>query len=155
MAAPDLEIADAITAALNGEVWTIPFTADRLYVTDWDVKKELEFLQVGVWPADAAGELWERNRMAKNYQIGITFAQRVTRQTRAQLDDLLNLVTAVQEFLELAEVSTPTRGDFVNQGWDYSLRFDPNRLERHISGGTVLYSGLFASVITLDYMALT
>ena len=150
----DILIAEEITTALNGQSFSLPFTAERLYVADWDIKEELSSLQLGIWPAESSAELWERDELLKSYRIGLSFAQKVAAATRDDLDALCDLVTEVQQFLELKTVVLGNGRSFVNEGWEYVVRFAETRLDRNKGAdGTVKYTGLFASVLVFDYQA--
>lgn len=155
---PDLLICDDVVAALNAavaeETFSLPFTAERLYVADWDMKSELGELVCGVWPASAESGLLERKRQLKNWEIGVTFAKRVAKATLAQIDVLSDLVEAVRVFLALKGITTGGRR-FQWIGDDYLLRASEARLERLKTPDGVQYTGVFASVFTLTYEEVT
>lgn len=152
---PDLQIADKITTAIDAEVFSMAFDAERVYQADWDVKEELESLQVAVWPAEASAEAWERRQLSKTYRIGISFAKRVSKLILADVDALPDLVNEVAEFLELTTVTLDDGRQYVNQGWEFLLRFDDSRLNRNKDADSVVrYTGLFASVIVFEFTSL-
>lgn len=151
---PDILIADGITTALNAATFGQAFTAERLYSAEWDARTELDSLQVGVWPGESAAEPWERGQLFKGYTTGITTAKRVTKALTADLDDLMDLVNEVTEFLELGVIAAGGI-DYVNQGWEYVVRFDDSQLMRtKDSDSVVRYTGLFASVIVYEFKSL-
>lgn len=151
----DIDIADEITAALNAGAFGLPFVAERVYAADWDLKSELSDLQVGVWPAESAAEAFERELLDKSYRIGVSFAQRIAKMVRDDVDALMHLVKSVQEFLELTLVTIPDGRQYLNQGWEYVLRFNDAFLDRHKdAAGDVTYTGLFASILVFDFQSL-
>lgn len=161
---PDILIADEITAAINAEVFSLPFVAERLYVSDWDIRSELAGdaaqtignLQVGVWPAESSGELWERQQFLDSYRTGLSFATRVAKASRSDLDALIDLVDEVRNFLAPKDgpqvVTIPDGRRFINDGWEYLLRFDERRLDRKkTDAGNVEYTGVFGSALVFDF----
>lgn len=148
----DILIADEIVTAINAEAFSMAFTAERMYVVDWDIKEELGNLQCGVWPADADGQIWERDQMLESFRVGVSFAKRVSAAVRDDLDDLMDLVTEVKDFLALNNVVLGDGRTFHFTGWEYLVRFDEGRLDRNKGAdGTVKYTGVFGSAIVLDY----
>lgn len=151
----DILIADAITTAINAADLSLELTAERLYAADWDVKKELGALQCGVWPAESTAEPWQRNQLLKTHRIGITFAQSVSAAAIADLDAISDVANEVAELLELTVVSLADGRQFVNQSWEYVLRFDANRLDRNKGAdNTPRYTGIFASMLAFEFTAL-
>jgi len=107
-----------------------------------------------VWPGGSIAEPGERKLLAKGYRIGLSFAQRVSKATVAEIDALADLVTEVADFLELTQVVAGGI-NYVNQGWEYLIRFDDSQLDRNKdSDDVVRYTGLFASVIVFDFTSL-
>lgn len=151
----DILIADELVAFLNGKAYSEPFTAERVYSADWNVDKELNALQLGVWPGESSAAPFERDLLGKTYRTGITFAKHLAAQAIAVLDGLMDLVKAVQEDLELTLVTIPDGRQYVNTGWDYVLRFNELSLDRNKGAdGTVKYTGLFASILVFDFQSL-
>jgi len=151
----DILIADEISDALNGESFSIAFTSERLYVSDWDAKEELVDLQVGVWPAESAMQLWEREQVEESFRIGLSFAQKISAALRSDVDLLCDLVTEVKDFLELKGVTLADGRVYENTGWEYLARFAESRLDRNKGAdGIVRYTGMFASAIVFDYLSM-
>lgn len=151
----DILIADEIVSAINAAELSQDVTAERLYAADWDIKTELSTLQIGVWPAEAIAEAWQRNTLQRSYRIGITIAQKVSAATIATLDALCDLVEEVVALIELSVATLDDGRTFVNQGWEYVMRFDANRLDRNKGAdNTVRYTGVFASMISFDFTSL-
>lgn len=152
---PDIRIADEIETAINAESFALNFTAERLYVADWDVMKELDKLQVGVWPGESSAAIWERGLLQKSYRIGLSFCQKISAVPRCRVDELCDLVTEVQDFLELTVVDLGAGLKYVNQGWEYLLRFDDDKLDRNKGADQIIkYTGLFASIVVFDFVSL-
>lgn len=151
----DILIADEIVSAINAAELSLDVTAERLYAADWDIKAELSTLQVGVWPAETTAEAWQRNKLQRTYRIGITFAKRVSAATIATLDALCDLVEEVVALIELSLATLDDGRAFVNQGWEYVMRFDANRLDRNKGADEIVrYTGVFASMVSFDFASL-
>lgn len=151
---PDLLLADDIVAGLNGQTFSLPFSAERVYVPDWDLKSELAALQCAVWCEDPTADPWERSRLLKTYPIAVGFCQKLQQKTRAELDALCGLVTEVTDWLEL-QATDLDGATYVNQGWEFRLRFHMDSLDRtRHADGSVVYTGLFASVVVFPFVRL-
>lgn len=151
----DILIANEIVTAINAAELSLDVTAERVYAADWDLKKELADLQCGVWPAETTAEPWQRNRLQKTHRIGVSFAKKVSAVPIADLDALCDLVNEVAELLELTVVELEDERSFVNQGWEYVLRFDAGRLDRNKGAdGSIKYTGVFASMLEFDFVSL-
>lgn len=150
----DILIANEIVTGLNGQAFSQAFTAERVYAADWDLKSELNDLQVGVWLGESNADVFERRLLLKSYRTGISIAKKVSAATVSEIDALCDLVTEVLDFLELTVVELGDGRQYVNQGWEYLLRFDDTALDRNKGAdGTVKYTGLFASVIVFDFVS--
>ena len=151
----DILIADVITTDLAGETFSQTVDVERLWVADWDLKKELVgTIRVGVWPAEASGQNWERDSVLRTYTIGIGITTKVAKATAADIDALADLVDEIRKHLELAGVAIPSGKGFDFMGWEYLVRFSDERLDRHKDdAGVVTYTGLFASALTLVYQS--
>jgi hypothetical protein len=156
MTSPDIALADDIAAKLTAEEFSKPFTAERVYVPDWDHKSELQTVQVAVWPDEPTAQPHERRRLLKSYPIAVGVAQRLVAKTRAELDSLADFVMEITDFLELKNIilADPDNRQFVNQGWEFRLRFDMDALDRSKQGDNVIYTGMFASVVSFPFILL-
>lgn len=151
---PDILLADDIVAALNAAELSQEFTAERVYVPDWDDKDELATLQVAVWPEEPTADPFERVGLVKTYPIAVGFAKRLTAKTRAEIDALCDLVYEVVRLLELQTATLDDGTAYLNTGWEFRLRFHMDSLEREKHSSVVTYTGRFASVVSFPFVLL-
>lgn len=152
---PDILIRNEIVTGLNAETFSLSFDAEAMYATDWDMKTELNQLQVGIWASDTTAEAWERNKMLETFRIGMTIVKKVSAATVSELDDLLDFVREIVKFIELSVAVVPSGDRYVNQALEYLLRFNDSTLDRNKgTDGIPKYTGLFSSVVVFDFVSL-
>jgi hypothetical protein len=149
----DIELADAVAAWINGQSYSVPMPAERLYSPEWDVKDELDETKVGVWTSDVTSARFERTAGQRTVQIGITIAKRVAAVPRAVLDALLAAADEVITSIELQGFAV-TDGMFVNDGsWESLVRGGGESLQRKKTrDGSITYTGFFASITTFTFL---
>lgn len=157
MAARDIQLADAVVAAINGQSWELEFDAVREYVTDWNLDRELSSLQCAVLPRGRLNEAGDRNRMQQTDRLLVCFGQRLIKRTREEIDTLLEQTEAVIDFLERrTEVSSKiATNHWTNVAVEDLLRFDEDALQRDLRDLTTVYSGTLLTVTRLDYLYLS
>lgn len=154
MAAPDIELADALVDDLNdaGRSWYEDFTAERVWKPLWIGKEQLGSLQCLVcpWPVVEV-EQESRDKTKDTYSVDVGFAQRLETKTRAEIDALRLMVDAVVERYTVTDFTVAGTGRFVAlRRLDEYVTFDPSRLNR--VPGTTKYSGDFLSVFRVPYL---
>ena len=155
MTSPDILLADEITSQLNAQSFTLPFVAERVYAPDWDIKKELNELQCGVWSESATGEPFEREELLWNFDIGVAFAQNLKDKTRDEIDGLMDFVWEIVQFLELSSIPLGTE-EFVSNDAEIPIRFDPTKLKRQKQPDTsIVYTGIFATHLRFPFKRMT
>lgn len=156
MAAPDVELADALVADLNdaGRSWYESFIAERVWEPLWIGKDELSTLQCLVCPwalVDVQAE--GRKTTADTYSIDVGFAQRLEAKTRAEIDGLRLIVDTVIKRYLILDFTVAGVGKFVPQRrLDEYVTFDPTRISR--VPGTTQYAGDFLSMFRIPYRLL-
>jgi len=156
MAAPDVELADAIVADLNhvDRGWSLSFTSERVWVPLWVGEEELSDLQCLVcpWPVVEV-EPQDRDTTRSEYSVDIGFAQRLESKTRAEIDALVALVYAVSKRYPVLDFTVAGVGRFVGlRRLDEYVTFDPTRLNR--VPGTTEYAGDFLSMMRVPFRLL-
>jgi hypothetical protein len=101
MPSTTIQIADAVTAALNAATLSQSFTAVRHYLPEFDLK-EMETLHVSVVPAELDEETADRTRDRAEYKIHVAVQKRVAKQDppgidTAAIDALMQLVEEIDD----------------------------------------------------------
>ena len=96
-----VQIADAVTAALNAAALSQPITAARYYLPEFDLK-EMKDLHVSVVPAELDEEIADRGRDRAEYKIHVAVQKRVGKQNpsgldNAAIDALMQLVQEIDD----------------------------------------------------------
>jgi hypothetical protein len=89
VAAAIIDLADAVTAALNGEAFSQAFTAERSYRVTADLT-ELAALKVAVLPGAQSGGVLSRGQRLVDYRIDVGL-RRKTEGVAAEYDALMAL----------------------------------------------------------------
>ena len=153
MAAPDVELANAIVADLNSDDrgWSLEFEAERTWTPLWIGKDQLSSLQclVNPWPmVEVTAE--SRTSTQSEYSIDFGFAKRLENETREEIDCLRDLVDTVYKRYTLTDFTVAGSGKFVAlRRLDEYVTFDPSRLDRE--PGSTNYTGDFLSVFRVPY----
>jgi len=153
----DILLCDDVVAALNAETWPRPFVAERVYEPGWDSAKEMQDLQVAVWPDLPSGDVtFERGDTFKTFPINIGVAVRLVDKNRDEIDLLCDLVMAIVEFIEFKTVETDVGNHrLLNNGWEFRLRFSMEHLQRtKRADGSIGYTGTFISIVNFPFVLL-
>lgn len=153
MAAPDVELANAIVADINDaeRSWSQPFEAERTWVPLWIGEEELGSLQCLVNPWPIIEVITESRRSTySELSIDIGFAKRLQAKTRAEIDDLRALIETVYKRYAITPFTIANVGKFVAlRRLDEYVTFDPSRLNRDPATGK--YTGDFLSIFRVPY----
>lgn len=151
----DLALCDDIVDELNTR-WKKKLTASREYVVDWKAKGDVNRLQVAVVPGiDPIGERVERGQTWVTWPVVVGFAQRLQLRTKAEIDNLVEVVDAVRVFLQESAFVLGDGRRFEPQGlFEFLARYDPDKLNREEANGVVTYTGAFLSVVRFEFREL-
>ncbi len=92
------DIADAIVAALNGQTFSQPVTAERAYRAAFDLQ-EMKDLHVTVVPKGAELTTAGRGLAQSDVQIDIGVQKKLATGDDAEIDELMGLVQEIAEFV--------------------------------------------------------
>ncbi len=92
-----IRIADAVVSVLNGATLSQPFTAERHYLPEFDLK-EMDTLHVSVVPAELDEEIADRTRDRAEYKIHVAIQKRVVKSDGTGLD-----MVAIDALMRLVE----------------------------------------------------
>jgi hypothetical protein len=138
MPANVVAIADAITAELNGNSFSQPFTAQRLYLPIYDLKS-MSDLRVTVVPKGVTSSSLDRSRDNFDYQVDVGIQKKVPNQI-ATIDALMLLVEQIGDYFRSNPLSSYPGARFMNV--ENSLLYAPDHLQEMLQ---------FTSVLTLTY----
>ena len=138
MSANVVAIADAITAELNGNAFSQPFTAQRQYLPIYDLKS-MSDLRVTVVPKGVTSSSLDRSRDNFDYQVDVGIQKKVPNQI-ATIDALMLLVEQIGDYFRSNPLSSYPGARFMNV--ENSLLYAPDHLQEMLQ---------FTSVLTLTY----
>jgi len=138
MPANIVAIADAITAELNGNTFSQPFTAQRLYLPIYDLKTMSE-LKVSVVPKGLSTSSLDRSRDNFDYQIDVGI-QKKTKNEMATIDAMMLLVEEISDYLRANPLASYPNARFISV--ENNQIYAPDHLETMMQ---------FTSVLTLTY----
>jgi len=95
------EIADAVVAALNSGTFSQPFTAQRLYVPNFDLK-DMKDLHVSVVPRGVELSTASRSLLQHDVQIDVAVQKKLPADTAGDMavtDELMGLTQEIADFL--------------------------------------------------------
>ena len=131
-------IADAITAELNGNSFSKPFTAQRLYLPIYDLKT-MSGLKVSVVPKGLSTSSLDRSRDNFDYQIDVGI-QKKTKNEMATIDAMMLLVEEISDYLRANPLASYPNARFISV--ENNQIYAPDHLETMMQ---------FTSVLTLTY----
>lgn len=153
MPANDVDLSEKVKDVLDAATLSMAFTPERVYVPDWDLRKDLGTLQVCTFPDARTAERRDRSSMKKTARVGVALAKRLQDRTLAEIDDLLALGQEISDLLELQPVTTDGGKVFSCISWEDRIRFDPSQLQRDTpASGDAVYSGVFLAVTVFNYL---
>jgi hypothetical protein len=138
MPANIVAISDAITAELNGNSFSQPFTAQRLYLPIYDLKT-MSDLKVSVVPKGLNTSSLDRTRDNFDYQIDVGI-QKKTKNEIATIDALILLVEQISDYFRANPLASYPGARFISV--ENSQIYAPDHLETMMQ---------FTSVVTLTY----
>jgi hypothetical protein len=138
MPANIVAIADAITAELNGNAFSQPFTAQRQYLPIYDLRS-MSDLKVTVVPKGVTSSSLDRSRDNFDYQVDVGIQKKVPNQV-ATIDALMLLVEQIGDYFRGNRLSSYPNARFMNV--ENSLLYAPDHLQEMLQ---------FTSVLTLTY----
>ncbi len=144
MESTTIQIADALTAALNDATLSQPFTAVRHYLPEFDLK-EMNELHVSVVPAELDEEMSDRSRDRAEYKIHVAVQQRVAKQAppgldTAAIDGLMRLVEEIDDLLRHKPLPGYPQAHWIKT--ENKPIYDPKHLKEH---------GQFTSLLAFTY----
>jgi len=92
------DIADAVVAELNAGLFSVPFTAERLYRPDFELP-EMKDLRVSVVPHGLEMTTAGRSLSQHDVQIDLAVQKKLDAADNAEIDALMGLVEELAEFL--------------------------------------------------------
>jgi len=104
MLASIVAIADAVTAELNGNSFSQPFTAQRLYLPVFDLQG-MSQLKVTVVPKGITSASLDRSRDSFDYQIDVA-VQKKTPNEIVAIDSLMLLVEEIGDYFRSNPLSS-------------------------------------------------
>ena len=104
MPASIVAIADAVTAELNGNSFSQPFTAQRLYLPVFDLQG-MSQLKVTVVPKGITSASLDRSRDSFDYQIDVAIQKKTPNEIVA-IDSLMLLVEEIGDYFRSNPLSS-------------------------------------------------
>lgn len=121
-----IEIADAVVAELNATSFSLPFTAQRVYVPSFSAQ-ELGTLKVVVVPRAEEGTIANRSTTQHEYTVDVGILKKIAQPTPAEIDPLMLLAQEIGDHFRFrtpsgrserwvkTEVRTPYSPEHVEQ----------------------------------------
>ena len=133
MPSTTIQIADAVTAALNAAALSQSFTAVRHYLPEFDLK-EMETLHVSVVPAELDEETADRTRDRAEYKIHVAVQKRVAKQDppgidTAAIDALMQLVEEIDDLFRHKRLAGYEQAHWAKT--ENKPIYDPKHLKEH------------------------
>jgi hypothetical protein len=91
-----LNVADALVATLNSTTLSLPITAQRLYVPNFDLE-EISELRVSVVPREVVISALDRRRDFHEVAIDVAVQKKFAKGDAAEIDPLVSLVEEISE----------------------------------------------------------
>ena len=144
MDATVIQIADAVTAALNASTLSQPITAKRYYLPEFDLK-DMDTLHVSIVPAELDEAMADRSRDRGEYKIHVAVQKRVSNQGSTGIDSeaIDGLMALVEEIDDLFRHKRLT--NYEQAAWIKTQNkpiYDPKQLKE---------SGLFVSLLVFTF----
>ncbi|TVQ33882.1 MAG: hypothetical protein EA376_01220 [Phycisphaeraceae bacterium] len=135
-----VELADAITASLNGQTFDPPVTAERSHLPIFDLGKVGDNIQLSIVPRSATVSPASRASNFFDLAIDIGVQKRIDPEAPAQIDALLDLVEQIGDHLRLKRLDTMPEAQWLTS------EHEPVLAAEHIERFSV-----FTSVLTVTY----
>lgn len=91
-----IEVADALTRSLNDREFSIPFTAERLLLPEFELG-DMDTLHVTVVPKSIKMTSLGRGQMQRDVEIDVAVQMRYREATPEEIDPLMELVDEIAE----------------------------------------------------------
>jgi len=92
-----VNIADAVTEELNAAEWSLPLTAERLYVPSFELP-DMNTLHVSVAPRAMEVVAADRQRNTQDVKIDVAVQKKFATGDAAEIDPLMALVEQIADF---------------------------------------------------------
>ena len=100
-----LQIADSVTAKLNSAVLSQVFTAERLYVPDFDLQ-DMRELRVSVVPRELTILAHDRTTSKYNARIDVAVQRKFEQGSNVEIDPLVALVEEIADLFRLKRLES-------------------------------------------------
>lgn len=100
-----LQVADAVTSQLNAAALSQSFTAERLYIPNFELAK-LNQLRVTVVPSELHVRSLDRNRNSYEAEIDIAVQKKFKQGSNAEIDPLIALVEEIADLFRLQRLAS-------------------------------------------------
>lgn len=100
-----LQIADSVTAQLNAASLTHDFTAERLYVPNFDLE-DMQDLRVSVVPRELLILAHDRTTSKYNARIDVAVQRKFNQGTNVEIDPLVALVEEIADLFRLKRLDS-------------------------------------------------
>jgi len=137
-----LNVADAVVTELNSapdETFSLEFIAERKVLPEYDLRN-ITALQVIVVPRSLNAELETRSQVMYEVQIDIGVQKHVGKEIDDEIEDLMDLVEEVGDYLRGLSLTAVTYARWVRM--ENNPIYSPDHLATH---------HVFTSVITMTY----
>ena len=91
-------VAQAVADALNGHEFSVPFTAERVALPEFDLA-EMQELHMTVVPRQVDSEVLDRGRNTHDVKVDVAVQKKVASVANEEIDPLLALVQEIADFL--------------------------------------------------------
>ncbi len=136
------KIGDAVVAELKKGTFSLAFVPERKYAPDWKLG-QLDTLRVTVVIGPIDDTMAARNVPQEDDEISIGVQQRVSAETNAVIDPLVDLVSEIKDFLRGRALADCPEARWVSSSVDPPYDLDQLKEDHQ-----------FTSVITLRYRVL-
>lgn len=130
------DIADAVTAAINGAEWAQEFTAERVVDTTKTVE-QLQSLSVVVHPYDMTRERLDQAGVQVDHVISIGIRQQLANTTNADVDPLNKLTQDMAAFFDTFFVAGEGDEEALVDVADTPILAEPSLLRKNLYLGVV------------------
>ncbi len=100
-------VAQAVTDALNGHTFSMPFTAQRMALPLFTLE-EMKTLHVTVVPREVASSVLDRSRDEEEVKVDVAVQKKVASAVVSEVDPLLALVQEISDFLNRRAMNAAT-----------------------------------------------
>lgn len=132
MSEPLIQLADAVVSALNGQAFSLSFTAVRSYIGQRELK-DLATLAVDVVPGEDTNDIIDREETQHILSVEIGVRQKVNDLTNATLDPLTALVDEIKDYLKFGTLDLDESTTVVWVGTEHGTPARPAYYVEHLS----------------------